>query len=282
MASPTNASADKVDVDETLMESDATEEVDHPSVASAIVPVVVGPEESGGEDSVAGPEGSVIDPGASVPSVTGSGAIVPVQLVECTCCHRMVDKETDAYHLNKNIRQGSKAKPIYRCKICSKVNMVLYREMQTNKDLQAAHKKMSPKDRGEWLRLHNEEFRLATSDMITKSFRQQIRTESDNTTKTSCVANWEVKLKWMDEPDVVIHFKNKPGVADEVLKNAKPYWCPTSKRKLFGVPDYEATATESNSSQQTTSTKTRTDADVPKPKAAKKPRTAVVATTISE
>ena len=123
---------------------------------------------------------------------------------------------------------------------------------------------------------------MATSDMITKSLRMQIRTESDHTTKTDLLAAWEVKLKWMDEPDVVHHFKDKPGVANEVLKSARTYWCSTTKRKLFGVPDYEASAVERSSSSHTQSTKTRTDAEVPKPKAAKKPRTAVVATTISE
>jgi len=264
MSSPGKASADQVDIEDGAMDSDATadaHEDPNPSVAKASGGEVAGPSDS----SVAAPEDSEKDAG---------------QIVECTACNRMVDKDL-AYHLNKN-RQDTKKKPIYRCKICSKVNMVLYREMQNDKVLKAAHSKMTKKERGEWLRLHHEEFKVATADMITKSMSQHIRTETSHTSNNSCVASWEVKLKWMDETDVEEHFKGKPGVASELLKNGKTYWCSTTKRKLFGVPDYEANAVESSSSRQTQSTKTRTEAEVPKPRAAKKPRTTVVATTISE
>ena len=228
-----------------------------------------------GPSSVAGPDAqslAVRDPtstaGLDVARPDESGC----ELVTCSMCGSLV-LVSEATIINKG-RINEKCRPVYRCKVCNKVHMVLYREMKKDAALKSRFVALSKEQKGEWLRLHRDEFKTMTGCAVTKACREHLTVVSTSRQEAVEVASFTTSLKWMDEADVKKHFEDKPLAASEVLKNAKSFVCTTTKRKLYGVPEYSAGSEEKAETRTTNCTTIVADADVVPEKPKKMPRTA--------
>ena len=266
-----------------MQERDATDEdgFDDPTTTAGL---------SGGTDiaSVAGPDPPWM-PGSSVagpdpqslavhdPTSTAGLDVARTdeshsELVKCSVCRSLVDT-TDAT-LNNKGRVAATKKPVYRCKVCNKVLMALYREMKVDAAVRSRFVALPWKQKCEWLRLHREEFKNVTGRVATEAFREHFTVVSKTGQQAVGVASFTTSFKWMDEADVKKHFEDKPLAASEVFKNAKSFVCTTTNRKLYGVPEYSAGSDEKKACRTRNVTTIVADADEVPEKPKKMPRTA--------
>ena len=86
------------------------------------------------------------------------------------------------------------------------------------------------------------------------------------------IGGWPPRLR--SRSSYLGDLKDKPEAGEEALKHAKQFVCDTTKRKMFGIPDYSACAVEVASDRVQAESTASTDGDLAQEKAAKKPRTA--------
>ena len=144
---------------------------------------------------------------------------------------------------NKN-RVSTKVAPIFRCKSCNRVNVVIYREMADDMQLQSLHQGMPNNDKTEWLALPHEEFDRCTSDIIRKSLEKFVKAKSTRTSSITGESTFQTKYNWLDEDDLRNEYKDKPDIIKDTLKDAKTCTCQVAKRKLYGVPLYDSNTME--------------------------------------
>ena len=220
-----------------------------PGVAAAPAPGVAGPP----SPEKAGP--SVLEAKKEKPSneVDGTldvvepavGAVEAVNapmVCKCQQCQRQVPIDACAV-TNKN-RLSGKVSPIYRCKWCNRVQVVLYREMADDLQLKSLHQAMSSTDKKEWLALHHDQFESCAVDTIKKSMEKFVIAKSTISTSITGESTFNTNYRWLDETDLKEEFKQKPEVIANTLKHAKTLVCDVTKRKFYGLPVYESNTSE--------------------------------------
>ena len=192
-------------------------------------------------------------------------------MVKCQQCQKLVF--VDNCTVTNKGRVSQKVSPIYRCKMCNRVNVVLYREMSENLQLKSLHQGMSKADKTEWLALHHEEFEGCTSDIVRKSLSKFVQAKSTRTSSITGQSTFQTSYKWLDEADLKEEYKDKPDVVRETMKNAKSFVCQVTKRKMYGLPQYSSDTLEKAATQVNHEVKAVSEAQQPP---TKKPRTATL------
>ena len=112
--------------------------------------------------------------GVDVPTAGSTDEEEGGALVAAMCkCHQCTrDVAAADCTITDKSRVSKKVAPIYRCKWCNRLNVVLYKEMLVDSQLKSLHQAMSSTDKKEWLALHHQEFEnvVTTSDILKQLF----------------------------------------------------------------------------------------------------------------
>ena len=256
-------------------------------MADQAQPIIAKEEIVGGVEQFSGAEGVI---GASVPasqprivtdseeaaSPSGSDSmqVVPMatpspSLVECVQCGVNIH-QSKAVWLNKS-RCANKAKAVWKCKLCNLVQVNLYRVLAQDSDVKLAYNSLSQEDKRTWMTSHKEQCDgLISFAGVKKSLRDFVKVESSQAIVAEGTSKFHTNHDWVDEDDLRERFKTKPHLAQNIIDGGKKFWCPDTKRQLYGIPLYNSKHTESNSTRFEQKQKCETDFEQPKEK---KPRT---------
>lgn len=152
----------------------------------------------------------------------------------CCTCHKPVDIENSLV-----IVRASNKTPtdIRRCRSCHNVRSAIERLKKNNGNLVKDWSKVE----GDRLTAFYQENAHLRGEDLRKKVEEVVQDWKVSVTRFEFSADGE----FLDEHDLQEKYKNKPDVLENILKNARQYYCPIKRVQLYADPKYTSKVSDS-------------------------------------
>jgi hypothetical protein len=192
------------------------------------------------------------------------------QNVVCTKCGDQVKKENASWVNRALCMKKSSCRETWKCKGCNLQGVVLHRVFKRDQTLQVQYNNLSAAEKKSWMEAHRDEHGDFTQGLVHKSLTQFVTTPTTKTSKSSAEKTFLTDHEWMDDGELQARFANDTEAYENTKAFGKQFTCPTTKRTLYGVPEYKSKGRESSTSTFEQETAMSSNTTLPEPK---KPRT---------
>lgn len=150
----------------------------------------------------------------------------------CCTCHKPVDAENSLCI----VRSSVKAPEVRRCRSCHNVRGAIDRLKKNNGNLV---KDWTNVDGDRLKNFYLENAHLRGPELL-KKVEEVVTDWKTSTTRFQFEADGE----YMDEIDIWEKYKSKPDILENVLKNARRFFCPIKKVTMYADPRYTSKVTD--------------------------------------
>lgn len=181
-------------------------------------------------------------PGSEAPMTPCSAAFMPgdasllteheVVSERCCTCHKAVDAQNSLCI----VRSSSKAPEVRRCRSCHNVRGAIERLKKNNGNLVQDWTKVDG-DRLKNFYLENAHLR---GPELLKKVEEVVTDWKTSITRFQFEADGE----YMDEIDIREKYKSKPEILENILRNARRFFCPVKKVTMYADPRYTSKVTD--------------------------------------